>query len=138
VVFSFFCEDVDFPEFDQLAVLSVFDLIISDHGKTVDYINIVFCSDEYLLQVNKDYLQHDYYTDIITFDYSDQTISSDVFISIDRIADNAKAYKIPFLHELYRILFHGVLHLVGYEDKTPDVKKIMTEKEDYYLSKTRF
>jgi len=138
VVFSFFCEDVDLPEFDQLAVLSVFDLIISDHGKTVDYINIVFCSDEYLLQVNKDYLQHDYYTDIITFDYSDQTISSDVFISIDRIADNAKAYKIPFLHELYRILFHGVLHLVGYEDKTPDVKKIMTEKEDYYLSKTRF
>lgn len=135
---SFFCEDVELPDFDKHAVLSVFDEIVLDHNKTIDYINIIFCSDEYLLQVNKDYLQHDYYTDIITFDYNEQVISSDVFISVDRIIDNATSFNISFLQEFYRILFHGVLHLVGYEDKELEAKKQMTEKEDYYLSKIIF
>lgn len=132
---QFFNEDVDLPEFDQDKVLSIYDCIVHDHNKDVDYINVIFCSDEYLLKVNQDFLQHDYYTDIITFDYSESVIASDVFISLDRIKDNATQEGVTFNHELHRILFHGVLHLVGYEDKDPDTKKIMTQKEDHYLSK---
>ena len=77
----------------------------------------------------------DYFTDIITFDYTDSEIpSSDIFISIDRVADNADTFKKPFINELYRIIFHGILHLVGYKDKEPDDKLLMTQKEDHYLT----
>lgn len=99
-------------------------------------INFIFCSDDYLLEINKKYLQHDTFTDIITFDYSvsDGPISGDVFISIDRVKENAKQFQTPFVNELHRVMIHGVLHLAGYKDKTSEEKKLMRSKEDYYLS----
>ncbi len=99
-----------------------------------DFINYIFCSDESLLAVNQQYLQHDYYTDIITFPYeSESGIASDIFISVDRIKDHANEFGQGFEHELHRIVFHGALHLVGFDDKEPELKAEMTKKEDEYL-----
>jgi probable rRNA maturation factor len=110
-------------------------LINSENKKTGD-VNFIFCSDDYLLEVNKQYLNHDYYTDIITFDYCDgNLVSGDVFISVDRVLENSKNQKVNFNNEFYRVLFHGVLHLCGYKDKKKLDKKLMTSKEDFYLNK---
>jgi len=97
---------------------------------------LVFCSDDYLLELNKKHLQHDYYTDIITFDYSDEdVISGDLYISLDRVKDNAAGLEIDWLTELRRVMVHGVLHLLGYGDKSPKQKKEMRSAEDAALKK---
>jgi probable rRNA maturation factor len=102
-------------------------------------VSIIFCSDQYLLEMNKQYLKHDYYTDIITFDYvEDNVISGDLFISFDRIVDNAKELKVDLIKEVYRVVFHGVLHLVGYKDKTDEDQRLMTVKENFYLGEVEF
>ncbi len=94
-----------------------------------------FCTDEYLLQVNRDHLKHDYYTDIITFDFcEDRIVSGDIYISIDRVKENAKAQRESSANELCRVIIHGVLHLCGYKDKKPADARLMRQKEDYYLS----
>jgi probable rRNA maturation factor len=94
-----------------------------------------FCSDEYLLQVNRDHLNHDYYTDIITFDFCEnKTVSGDIYISIDRVKENAKTEHKTTTNELCRVIIHGVLHLCGYKDKKPADARLMRQKEDYYLS----
>jgi len=98
---------------------------------------IVFawCSDAYLHKMNVEYLGHDTFTDVITFDYGQHgLVSGDIFISIERIGENAQAYGVSFENELHRVMIHGLLHLCGYQDKTPEQKAEMTEKEDYYLS----
>ena len=101
--------------------------------------NIIFCSDEYLLSLNKKHLNHDEYTDVITFDQSsDGNISGDIYISLDRVKDNSKSLNASFLNELHRVMVHGILHLVGHSDKTSKDKKQMTAKEDYYLSLRAF
>ena len=104
-------------------------------------ITFIFCSDEYLLLINKQYLQHDTYTDIITFDYSEgdsaQPISGDIFISIERVKENAEKFSTTFENELHRVIIHGVLHLLGYKDKTKAAKAQMTSKEDYYLKQLK-
>ncbi|HLP11994.1 MAG TPA: rRNA maturation RNase YbeY [Flavobacteriales bacterium] len=98
-------------------------------------ISFIFCSDKYLLKMNREHLNHDYYTDIITFDYCEnKTVSGDIFISIDRVKDNAKKYGVTIKHELYRVMIHGILHLCGYGDKSAAKARIMRQKEDYYLS----
>lgn len=98
-------------------------------------IQYIFCSDPYLLKINKKFLNHDYLTDIVTFDYDkNDIISGDVFISIDRIKENSAIYKVSFYNELLRVIIHGILHLIGYNDKSDSEKKIMREKENYYLS----
>ena len=99
-------------------------------------INYIFCSDDYLLTINQEHLNHDYYTDIITFDLSEKenNIESDIFISIDRVKENAKNNHVKFHIELYRVLIHGVLHLLGFNDKNEEEKLIMREKEDACLS----
>lgn len=103
--------------------------------KQLGEISFVYCSDNYLLEVNKKYLDHNYYTDIITFPYNEgNIISGDLLISIDRIKENALELGVIFENELHRVMIHGVLHLMGYNDKTPDQKAQMTEKEDYYLN----
>ena len=103
--------------------------------KTVKLLNYIFCSDEYLLDINVKYLGHDYYTDIITFPYQqDQFIESDLYLSIDRIEDNAKEYGETFDNELLRVMVHGLLHLMGYGDKTEEDTRIMREKEDCYIA----
>lgn len=110
--------------------------IILSEEKKLGEINYIFCDDEYLLKVNQDYLQHDYYTDIITFDYvKGKTISGEIFVSLQRISDNASTLSKDYEEELRRVLAHGVLHLSGYKDKTEEEEKLMRSKEDFYLAK---
>jgi probable rRNA maturation factor len=107
---------------------------VSEKSK-VALVNFIFCSDKYLKKINLEYLAHDTFTDIITFDYSDRDgIQGDVFISIDRVKENAQKFKAEFQDELHRVMVHGVLHLLGYSDKTKAAKSLMRKKEDAYLS----
>ncbi|MFL9834025.1 rRNA maturation RNase YbeY [Chryseobacterium terrae] len=111
------------------------DIILSE-GKKLGEINYIFCDDEYLLKVNQDYLQHDYYTDIITFDYvKGKTISGEIFVSLQRISDNASTLSKNYEEELRRVLAHGILHLCGYKDKTEEEEQLMRNKEDFYIAK---
>ena len=108
---------------------------IASENRVLGEVNIIYCSDEYLLKINQDSLNHDYYTDIITFDYCEgQEIIGDLFISVDRVRDNAKQVKVDFKDELHRVIIHGIMHLCGYADKTKVEKALMTEKENKYLN----
>lgn len=132
---DFFNEDSDFRLENAERIENWIIKTIESHDKIVGDIAYIFCSDDYLLKVNQDYLNHDYYTDIITFDYSENgIISGDIFISIDRITDNAKQLNQEFNQELLRVLIHGVLHLLGFKDKSPEEEKLMREKEDEAIS----
>ncbi len=105
--------------------------VIISEGFSAGQIDYIFCSDEYLLELNKEYLNHDTFTDIITFDYTDgKIISGDIFISTDRVEDNARKFDVEFLNELRRVMSHGILHLAGFGDKSIEEKKIMREKEE--------
>ena len=109
-------------------------LIAKKEKHKVGDLSFIFCSDDYLLQMNRDHLQHDYYTDVITFDYTEgNTIAGEIYISVDRIKDNSKTLGIRTSQELHRVMIHGVLHLLGYKDKSPKSKKEMTAKEDWAL-----
>ncbi|WP_243751614.1 rRNA maturation RNase YbeY [Niastella caeni] len=109
----------------------------------LETLQYIFCSDEYLLEINKQHLQHNYYTDIITFDLSDKpnAVTGEIYISVDRVKDNAQTYKVPLKHELLRVIFHGALHLCGYKDKSEKDQALMRKAEDkylqYYLSKIK-
>ena len=109
--------------------------LFKKENKRTDAINYIFCSDEYLLTINKQYLNHDTLTDIITFELSPkgQPLVADIFISVERVKDNAKQYAVAFQQELMRVVFHGALHLCGYKDKIASEKILMRKKEDYYL-----
>jgi rRNA maturation RNase YbeY len=108
---------------------------VSNHGKKVGELAFIFCSDEKILEVNQNFLQHDYYTDIITFDYCEgEIVSGDIFISVERVAENAIFHKVNYNTELLRVLAHGVLHLIGFQDKNPKKKIEMTENEDLCIS----
>jgi rRNA maturation RNase YbeY len=110
--------------------------LVSNEGKSLKDLSIVFTDDDYLLEVNKQYLNHDYFTDVITFDYSDfPEVSGDVMISLDRVEDNALSMNLAYEQEFYRVVFHGVLHLCGYKDKSKDDVLIMREKEDFYIQR---
>ena len=136
---AFFFEDITSFETNQDFIKNQLQQLIIEEGKEPGDISVIFCSDEYLLEMNKKHLQHDYYTDIITFNYVDDLlISGDLFISADRIKDNAIKFGVAFLEELYRVIFHGVLHLIGYNDKTEAEQKMMRQKENYYLAKVDF
>ena len=109
---------------------------IIEEGRVLGEINVIFCSDEHLLSMNQEHLDHDYYTDIITFDYCvPPVVSGDLFISYDRVQDNALRNSVSSMNETYRVIIHGVMHLCGYADKEKTASKIMRSKEDYYLSK---
>ncbi|QTV06680.1 rRNA maturation RNase YbeY [Faecalibacter bovis] len=109
---------------------------MKNEGKSIDELNYIFCDDEYLLEINRQYLDHDYYTDVIGFDNSeDDVLTGDIFISVERIADNAKQNNVSFDNELARVMIHGILHFAGYPDKEEEQKRIMTEKEDFYLNR---
>jgi len=110
-----------------------------NEGSQVGALNFIFCSDTYLLAMNQSYLDHNTLTDVITFDYTDgAVVSGDVFISLDRITENAVANGVSKTNELHRVMIHGFLHLLGYKDKTPTEKTTMSAKEDYYLSLRSF
>jgi len=109
---------------------------VKEEGYNLDNLSYIFCDDKYLLKLNKDYLNHDTFTDIITFDYSEKKgiINGEIYISIDRVKANAKEFKSTFINELHRVMIHGILHLCGYKDKSSKQKLEMRAKEDYYLS----
>ena len=137
---QFFEEDITYTLKQKTAVRQwVTDTIIAE-GYKLKELTYIFCSDSYLLQINQQYLNHDTYTDIITFDNSDiaKTIIGDIFISIDRIRENALKFSHTEADELHRVIIHGALHLLGYKDKSPADKKKMTLKEDFYLNKRSF
>jgi len=131
---QFFYENL--PETVNPAYKTWLEDIIFSEDKKLGEINYIFCDDEYLLKVNQDYLQHDYYTDIITFDYvKGKTISGEIFVSLQRISDNASTLSKEYEEELRRVLAHGILHLSGYKDKTREEEQLMRSKEDFYLAR---
>lgn len=112
--------------------------VVKEEGKKPGVINYIFCSDEFLVKVNMEFLKRDYFTDVISFDYSENgLISGDIMISLDRVAENAGNLGISYLEELKRIMVHGLLHLIGYDDSTKDLKAVMTAREDLYLARAQ-
>lgn len=140
IAIEYITEEIDFTLADQEEVSTWLQTVIAEHDFELEILTYIFCSDEYLLQINQDYLNHDTLTDIITFNNADDEgiIESDIFISIPRVQDNAEQLKISIKDELHRVMVHGVLHLLGYDDKTDDLKQQMRDKEDYYLSLRNF
>jgi len=137
----FFNEDHNYQPKQKRILKSWILDTIKEESHELENLNYIFCSDEYLYKMNVDYLQHDTYTDVITFDNSEKgskTIVGDIFISIDRIKDNAKSMNLKFEDELHRVIIHGTLHLLGYKDKSKKDEQVMRSKEDYYLSKRLF
>lgn len=130
----FFNEDTQMPNLNFDEVKKWIDKLIVQYKKKTGDINYIFCSDNYLLEINKQYLNHDFYTDIVTFDYCEgEMISGDIFISLDRVAENAKLYDSQKT-ELYRVMIHGVLHLIGLEDHSDEEKNLMRKAEDEALN----
>ncbi len=128
--------DVEVPSFKVEPFVFWINSVVEEEGYGVGEITFVFCSDDYLLEMNRKHLDHDYYTDIITFDYVEgDVVSGDLFISLDRIGDNASLLNVQYEEELLRVCVHGVLHLCGYQDKSDNEEQVMRTKEDYYLSK---
>ena len=110
--------------------------VFKKEGKKLESLNYIFCTDKVLLEINRKYLKHDFYTDIITFDLSEtETIRAEIYISVDRVRENAMKLEVSFKSELHRVIFHGMLHLCGYNDKTQAEKKKIRSKEDHYLNK---
>lgn len=137
---QFFFEDISYTIKHKARVREWIADAIRDEAYELKQLNFIFCNDSYLLSINQSYLKHDTYTDIITFDNSEikGEILGDIFISIDRIRENAKNFEVPETDELHRVMIHGTLHLLGYKDKTNREKVIMTKKEDFYLSMRLF
>lgn len=132
----FFSEDVPYKLSQKQATRQWLKQQAEREGYAVGDLNFIFCSDEYVLQVNRDYLQHDYYTDIITFDQSEEEgkIEGDIFVSVERVSDNARQLGVPVEQEMRRVLAHGLLHLCGYGDKTNEEETRMRAKEDEWLN----
>ncbi|MDP3467137.1 MAG: rRNA maturation RNase YbeY [Daejeonella sp.] len=137
---NFFTEDISFTLKQKGLVRTWIRNTIFAEKKRLRLLNYIFCSDPYLLTINQQYLNHDTYTDIITFDNSENIgeIVGDIFISLDRIRENAKELDLNVIDELHRVMIHGTLHLLGYPDKGKSAKALMTEKEDFYLSHRAF
>ena len=135
---TFNTDSIEMPALDERKVSRWIRSVAADYGFSVGNINYIFCSDERELEVNRRFLGHDYYTDVITFDYSTpSTLNGDIFISLDTVRSNAELVGTSFDNELLRILIHGVLHLTGQGDKTPETKAQMTEKEEKALAKVQ-
>ena len=132
---NFIFETVAIPNFDNAGITKWIKKIAAHYGKQIGRINYIFCDDSKILEVNNQFLDHDFYTDIITFDYSQgRSIAGDIYISLDTVASNALEWRVDYTHELYRIIIHGILHLCGQEDKTPEDSAEMTMKENHALA----
>lgn len=124
-------DNIDMPSLNIPQVERWIRAVAAQYGFSVGELNYIFCDDEKILAVNREFLQHDYYTDIITFDYTTRTrVNGDIYISLDTVASNAQMVGATFNHELHRIIIHGLLHLTGQADKTPETKAQMTAKEE--------
>jgi rRNA maturation RNase YbeY len=134
-----FYEDTQSLKLHRLTLHKYVKILINRELKKLGEISVILCSDKYLLEINIEYLKHNYYTDIITFNYVEgKVISGDLFISVDRVKENSTEFNTGFIKELYRVIFHGILHLIGYNDKTEEEQKVMRRKEDLYLSEVDF
>lgn len=132
---SYYFEDTDFVYKKKTITNKWLRLVAGSEIRRIGDISIIFCSDNYILDINQKYLQHDYFTDIITFDYCDgDKLSGDLFISVDSVRENSIEFGTTFEEELNRVIVHGVLHLIGYDDHTDDDIAMMRKKENYYLS----
>lgn len=131
-----FCDLNEPISFNQNRIREWVMRTIEKEGKEAGLISFIVSNDEFLVKLNREYLHHDFYTDVITFDYSEdgKGVSGDVYISLERVEENAKDLQIRVIDELYRVMIHGVLHLLGYSDSDDSTRQIMREKEDYYLS----
>lgn len=133
---SYFNEDIRFPFKEKRLTSRWLKFVAESESRRLGDISVIFCSDPYILDVNLRYLKHDYYTDIITFDYCEggKRLSGDLFISVDTVRENAAFYGVEFADELNRVIVHGLLHLIGYDDHTEEDRAVMRAKENYYLS----
>lgn len=135
---GFQVEDVDFPDFDENHIANWIEQVILHHNATLGDLDYIFCSDDYLHRLNVEYLDHDTLTDIITFPYADPPlISGDLYISTERVADNAQEAGVSFYDELCRVMIHGVLHLIGHSDKTPADEAHMRTLENEALARRK-
>jgi probable rRNA maturation factor len=131
----FFSEGILFKVAKPRKTAKWVEFVARKEKAAIHSINYIFCSDSYLLNLNREYLNHSTLTDIITFDYgSEEMLEGEIYISVDRIRENANIFEVPFDTELARVMIHGVLHLLGYKDKTPTDKALMRKKEEAYLS----
>ena len=131
----YYHSECDFQLKDDESITKWIKNVINAENKELAEINYIFCDDQYLLKKNQEYLKHDTFTDIITFDYTEQNrINADIFISIERVKENAITFAVPFDNELRRVIIHGVLHLMGYKDKSKEDAEKMRNKENFYLS----
>jgi rRNA maturation RNase YbeY len=134
IFIEYFSDEISGLPIDSIT--ETLPVLVSLESFELGDITLIFCTDEELLAINKEHLAHDYYTDIITFNYNnDSILSGDLFISVDRITDNAQQLGVSMEEELHRVCYHGVLHLVGYNDKTDDEIAVMRAKENFYLNK---
>ena len=132
----FFFQEVKVNLPNRTQLKNYIQSIFKKEGKKVESINYIFCTDKALLEINRQYLSHDYYTDIITFDLSEKpAVRAEIFISVERVKENALQLGVSFKSELHRVIFHGVLHLCGYNDKTKAETEIMRGKEEFFLAK---
>ena len=137
--FQFFKEDVELPELNFEEIVRILKGELRIHKVLLGSINYIFCSDNYLLNLNIKFLKHDYFTDVITFDYSiGRVVAGDIFISIDRVMNNSVIYKQDYSDELIRVISHGLLHLLKYNDKEEEEIKMMRQKESQLLKKIKF
>jgi rRNA maturation RNase YbeY len=133
---TFFSEQVPFTLKNKIKIRDWINDSIKNEQSSLGSINYIFTSDKYLLDINKEYLNHDYFTDIITFNYCQENqINGDIYISIDTVKNNSQRFDVSFVDELHRVMIHGVLHLIGFNDLTEEQKKIMRQKENEYLER---
>ena len=132
----FFFEDTKFDLRNRAILKKHIEQIFRNEAKRIGFINYIFCTDKKILEINRHFLKHNFYTDIITFDLSEGgSIQAEIYISVDRIRENSRIFRSSFKKELFRIIIHGALHLCGYNDKKKKEKLIIRQKEDYYLVK---
>jgi probable rRNA maturation factor len=133
---NFFVEDLTYTLKNKTIIRNLIKGVIEAEGYQLNELSFILCSDDYLLAMNQQYLNHDTYTDVITFDNSEElkTVLGDIFISLDRVKENALTLNVTLATELCRVMIHGTLHLLGYKDKSKAAKTLMTSKEDFYLS----
>ena len=134
----FFNEDIKFELKQKNLLRKWIKDSIDDSERIIGDINIIFTSDKYLLSLNKEYLSHNYFTDIVTFNYCDESIlNGDIFISIETVKNNSEQFGVRFIEEVHRVIIHGILHLIGFDDKNEEEKTIMREKENFYLKRLK-
>ena len=131
---EFLTEDIEFPSINTGLIENWIKRIIKEHDFNLGSVSIIFCSDQYILKTNLEFLNHDYYTDIITFDYCEnRNISGDLLISLETVRSNSENFNTDFFDELNRVIIHGILHLIGFDDSTPELKANIRKEEDKAL-----